>query len=114
MTDAQDVAEYLWCGPPDVVCSKDSGELTAMRYVDCEKVAQEAGIPRRKLAELRRFMQREFPDDELKRELHLLRACVAIRDGHIRIEDALRLKVITDDLEHDARKSRGSDGKRSS
>jgi len=85
-----------------------------MRYVDCDKVAEEAGITPRELAELRRFMRREFPGDELKRELHLLRACVAIRDGHIRLEDALRLKVIADDLEENPRKKRRSDRKRSS
>jgi len=64
-----------------------------MHYFDYEKMAREAGMPSEKLAELCRLMRREFPRDEMMYELHILRACMAIRDGHVRLEDALRVKT---------------------
>ncbi|MBI5410534.1 MAG: hypothetical protein HZA21_00925 [Nitrospirae bacterium] len=61
-----------------------------MRHFDYETVAREAGIPDDKLKELCRLIRLEFPTDEMMCELHLLRACLAIRDGLVRLEDALR------------------------
>ena len=61
-----------------------------MRYFDYEKVALEAGIAADALGELRRVMRREFPHDDMLYELHLLRACRAIREGRLKLEDALR------------------------
>ena len=60
-----------------------------MRYFDFEKVAGEAGIPAGRLDELCRMMRREFPRDEMLYELHVLRACMAVRDGRMRLEDVL-------------------------
>ena len=60
-----------------------------MRYFDFEKVAAEAGIPAERLAELCKMMRGEFPRDDMMFELHVLRACMAIRDGRLRLEDAL-------------------------
>jgi hypothetical protein len=54
------------------------------------KMAREAQIPPEKLDELRRLMQQEFPEDEMMGELHLLRACMAIRDGVLTVEEALQ------------------------
>jgi hypothetical protein len=32
----------------------------------------------------------EFPTDDMLYELHVLRACMAIRDGYVSLEDALK------------------------
>lgn len=61
-----------------------------MRYFDYENVAREAGLPADKLAEICRLMRREFPRDDMLYELHVLRACMAVRDGHVRVGDLLR------------------------
>jgi hypothetical protein len=58
-----------------------------MHFFDYEKVAREAGIPSDALAELCRVMRAEFPRDEMMYELHVLRACLAIEDGIVRLED---------------------------
>ena len=61
-----------------------------MEYFDYESVAREAGIPSDKLEALRKLVRQEFPFDDMMYELHLLRACMAIQEGHITIDDALR------------------------
>ncbi|HMD97223.1 MAG TPA: hypothetical protein VKM93_07855 [Terriglobia bacterium] len=61
-----------------------------MRYFDSEKMAVEAHIPTERLAELREVIRQEFPRDEMMYELHLLRACMATRDGVLTLEEALR------------------------
>lgn len=61
-----------------------------MRYFDFEKVALEANIPPDKLDKLRHLIRREFPKDEMMYELHLLRACTAIKNGILTPEEALR------------------------
>ena len=60
-----------------------------MHYFDCEKVAVEAHIPPEKLDQLRHVIRQDFPRDEVMSELHLLRACMAIRDGVLTLEEAL-------------------------
>jgi hypothetical protein len=61
-----------------------------MRYFDYGTVASEAAIPRDKLEQLRQLTRREFPRDGMMCELHLLRACMAIRDGVATLEEALK------------------------
>jgi hypothetical protein len=61
-----------------------------MRFFDYEKVAQEAHIAPRTLADLRRLIRQDFPEDEMMYELHLLRVCMAIREGILTSEEALR------------------------
>ena len=61
-----------------------------MRYFDYEKVAHDAGIAAEALEDLSRLIRREFPHDDMMYELHLLRACRAIRDGRLTLEDALK------------------------
>jgi len=61
-----------------------------VHYFDSEKVAVEAHISAARLDELREVIQRDFPRDEMMCELHLLRACMAIRDGVLTLEEALR------------------------
>ena len=60
-----------------------------MRYLDYEKLARQAKIPARKLARLRALIRREFPEDDMLFELHMLRVCMSIRDGRITIDRAL-------------------------
>ena len=60
-----------------------------MHYFDYETVARAAGIAPRQLAELRRLVQKEFPNDEMMCELHVLRVCMALRDGAITLDQAL-------------------------
>jgi len=61
-----------------------------MKYFDYESVARAAKIPSAKLDQLVQSARAEFPNDELMCELHVLRACMAIRDGHIDIDSAIR------------------------
>lgn len=61
-----------------------------MNYFDYEEAARLAHIPPEQLDELSRVMRRDFPTDEMMYELHLLRACMAIREGVLTLEEALR------------------------
>ena len=63
-----------------------------MRYFDYEKAARDANIPVNKLDVLRRIVRAEFPRDEMMYELHLLRVCMAIKEGLVRIEEAIKLE----------------------
>ena len=63
-----------------------------MSYFDYEEVAREARIPAEKLEVLRRLIKREFPRDEMMYELHLLRACMAIKEDVVTIDQALTHK----------------------
>jgi hypothetical protein len=58
-------------------------------YFDYEEAAREARIPAQELEELRHLIKREFPRDEMMYELHLLRACMTIKNGVLTIEQAL-------------------------
>jgi hypothetical protein len=64
-----------------------------MKYFDYESVAREAKIPAGKMRKLLKIVGEEFPNDSLMRELHVLRACMAVRDGHIEIDDVLKTKT---------------------
>lgn len=61
-----------------------------MHYFYFEKVANEANIPKGKLDELAKMVRLEFPHDEMLYELHMLRVCMAIKDGHITLQEAMR------------------------
>jgi hypothetical protein len=61
-----------------------------MKYFDYESVAREAKIPDEKLRKLVNLVRQEFPHDPMMAELHALRACLAIRDGYIDIDGALK------------------------
>lgn len=64
-----------------------------MRYFDYEKVAREAKIPAEKMEVLRKAVRAEFPKDEMMYELHLLRACMAVRDGLIGLDVAIKAQA---------------------
>ena len=61
-----------------------------MCYFDYVKAAREAGIPDDKLDQLRALVEAEFPGDDMMVELHLLRACKAVRDGRATLQEVLR------------------------
>jgi hypothetical protein len=60
-----------------------------MRYFNYKKVAREARIAPGKLAALCRSIREELPTDDMMHELHVLRACMAIRDGYAKLEEIL-------------------------
>jgi hypothetical protein len=59
-----------------------------MHYFDYESCAREAGISDSDLSAIKELLRDEFPTDEMMWELHVLRACLAIMDGHITVQDA--------------------------
>ncbi len=61
-----------------------------MKYFDYESVARAAKTLPAKLEKLVQSARAEFPNDDLMCELHVLRACMAIRDGHVDIDSAIR------------------------
>ncbi len=54
-----------------------------MDYFNYQKIAVEAKIPKAKLKELEGIFCDEFSHDPMMAELHVLRACMAIRDGYL-------------------------------
>jgi hypothetical protein len=60
-----------------------------VHYFDYERVAHEANIPLDKLEELSRLVRKELPQDDMMYELHLLRVCMAIKEGLVTIADAI-------------------------
>ena len=60
-----------------------------MRYFDYETIARQAGIPVEKLTRLAKSFAEEEPNDSMLAELHTMRACMAIKDGRLTIEEAL-------------------------
>ena len=60
-----------------------------MKHFDYKKAAVEARIPPKALRALEKTLREEFPGDPMMFELHVLRACHAIRDGRLKLKDAL-------------------------
>ena len=60
-----------------------------MRYFDYQTVARDAGISPAMLDRLLRQLTEELPGDLMLVELHALRACMAIKAGHLTVEQAL-------------------------
>ena len=65
-----------------------------MQYFDFETVAHEAGITDEELGRIVARARQEFPSDEMMAELHALRACMAVRDGHCTLEAALAAEPV--------------------
>ena len=61
-----------------------------MHYFDYQKLATEAKISKNKLDELGKAIRQEFPKDDMMYELHLMRVCMSIRDGHLNVDEAIR------------------------
>jgi hypothetical protein len=60
-----------------------------MHYFDYETVARDAGIPTDKLEQLVKLFTLEEPHDAMLVELHILRACMAIKNGRLTLDAAL-------------------------
>lgn len=60
-----------------------------MRYFDYQSVAKEAGITPAQLSQIIERVRRDYPGDEMLCELHVLRACRAIQDRRVTIEQVL-------------------------
>ena len=69
-----------------------------MQYFNFAEIASEARIPDDKLDELCEFIRQEFPKDDMMYELHVLRACMAIRDGYIQLEDIIGAKLLVSEV----------------
>jgi hypothetical protein len=76
--------------PPTRMAGGRERLVANVKYFDYEKTAREAQMPPQRLDELRDMVRQEFPRDEMMYELHLLRACMAVRDGVLSIDEALR------------------------
>ena len=60
-----------------------------MEYFDYQSVANEAGITPAQLAQITERIQRDYPEDRMLYELHVLRACLALRDRLVTVEQVL-------------------------
>ncbi len=60
-----------------------------MEYFDYQSVANEAGITPTQLAQIVERVRRHYPDDQMLCELHVLRACRAIQDRRVTIQQVL-------------------------
>ncbi len=60
-----------------------------MFYFDYQKAGCEAGISSDKLERLAELCKIEEPNDPMLAELHIMRACMAIKKGRLTIEEAL-------------------------
>ena len=65
-----------------------------MRCFDYESAAKEISMTEPQLKGLCRKVREEFPDDEMLFELHVLRACMAIRDVRLTVEEAVGETVV--------------------
>lgn len=63
---------------------------TEPEHFDWRPIAQEVGLSPQDLTRLIRLYEAEYPDDLLLRELHILRACRAMRDGRTTLHDLLK------------------------
>lgn len=63
-----------------------------MEYFNYREVADDAGISSLHLEKICQLEKSEFPHDQMMYELHVLRICMAIRDGLLDIPDLLHLQ----------------------
>lgn len=56
-------------------------------YFDYETAAREAGIAPDALEKLCAMIRKDFPTDDMMYELHVLRACMAVKQGVLNVSD---------------------------
>ncbi len=61
------------------------------RYFDYLAVARECHLTSNQVAALEAVERREFPDDRMLFELHMLRLVEQLRTGRLRLEEVLAL-----------------------
>lgn len=59
-------------------------------YFDYESVAREVGLSDAQLDVIKRGIRLDYPHDDLLWELHVLRACMVIKDGHATYEEVVK------------------------
>lgn len=64
-----------------------------MEYFDYQSLANQAGLTDEQLRQLVERVRHDYPQDEMLLELHVFRACRAIKDGRVTLEQALRGSV---------------------
>jgi hypothetical protein len=60
-----------------------------MDYFDYESVAREARLTPEQLRRVAETVRRDYPFDEMLFELHVMRACRAIRDGAVTLAEVI-------------------------
>jgi hypothetical protein len=65
-------------------------KLKIMNYFEYETVARAAGISSEKLEQLVKLFNSDEPNDPMLAELHILRACMAIKSGRVSLTDAIK------------------------
>jgi len=66
-----------------------------MNYFSSFNIAHEAFLTDMQVQELTAAVLVEYPHDSMMAELHLLRVCMAIRDGRLSLEQALALAPVS-------------------
>jgi hypothetical protein len=61
-----------------------------MDYFNCQELARQIPIEPATLHAFLRRLEQEFPGDEMLMEIHLVRACLTVRDRLARAEEMLR------------------------
>jgi len=66
-----------------------------MEYFDYEEAAREAGLSADALRKIVDGARREFPADDMMFELHVLRTCMAIRQGWVTVQQTVAAEAAT-------------------
>jgi hypothetical protein len=66
-----------------------------MEYFDYISVAREGNLSDEQLRGIEEMVRRDYPDDPMLFELHVLRACNAIRDGRVTYEQVINQPTAT-------------------
>lgn len=66
-----------------------------MDYFDYETIARQAHLTSDQLRRIVQKVQEDYPLDPVLCELHMLRACRAIRDGVVTVQQVLEEPVTT-------------------
>lgn len=64
--------------------------MPELKHFDYRKSAHEAGISDDQLRLIERMFRADYPADDMLCELHVLRACNAVRDGLTTLDAVLR------------------------
>lgn len=72
-----------------VLSAVEDARDVVMEYFDYGSAGREARMTPEQLEQLRQVVARDYPNDAMLLELHMLRACRAIRDGHVSLAELL-------------------------
>lgn len=65
------------------------------QYYDYESVARQAGLNADQINSLVARWREDYPEDQVLLELRLLRTCMAIKNGHCTLQQALEHESIS-------------------